>query len=278
MIFEIIAPLIVILVFGLPHGAADGVLAYRLMHTELKRFVLFFILYIALGLLVILVWIIFPLFSLLVFLIISIIHFGIMDTEKSKNQPLRFVRVFVHGSAVILVIPIAHREQVKSIFDLLAFSDTSIIFQLIDIVFYFWLIGVLITSIFPKLGGVRVFLEVGVISILAILLPPLWGFAIYFCIVHSFRHFQNLWLIFGKEYSLKKTISYTLILSIISVCLVLFAAWIITANNPVDGLIRATFIGLAAFTIPHMIFIDTFGAFKEFYQSKIQRSNLNIRL
>ena len=102
MIFEIIAPLIVILVFGLPHGAADGVLAYRLMHTELKRFVLFFILYIALGLLVILVWIIFPLFSLLVFLIISIIHFGIMDTEKSKNQPLRFVRVFVHGSAVIL--------------------------------------------------------------------------------------------------------------------------------------------------------------------------------
>ena len=168
--------------------------------------------------------------------------------------------------------------KVKSIFDLLAFSDTSIIFQLIDIVFYFWLIGVLITSIFPKLGGVRVFLEVGVISILAILLPPLWGFAIYFCIVHSFRHFQNLWLIFGKEYSLKKTISYTLILSIISVCLVLFAAWIITANNPVDGLIRATFIGLAAFTIPHMIFIDTFGAFKEFYQSKIQRSNLNIRL
>ena len=140
----------------------------------------------------------------------------------------------------------------------------------IDIIFYFWLIGVLSILIFPKLGGLRVFLEVGLISILAAFLPPLWGFAMYFCIVHSLRHFWNLWLILGKEYSLKKTISYTLILSIISVCLVLFSAWVISANNPVDGLIRATFIGLAAFTIPHVIFIDTFGALREFYRSKLQ--------
>ena len=137
MILEIVVPLIVILVFGLPHGAADGILVYQTMNAELIKFFSFLLFYISFGILVIICWYFFPLISLGVFLIISSIHFGIMDMEGFKNKSLRYLRVMIHGSTIVLIIPFSHPIKVKNIFDLLVGHDTSMIFIIINIIEYF---------------------------------------------------------------------------------------------------------------------------------------------
>ena len=268
MILEIVVPLIVILVFGLPHGAADGILVYQAMNAELIKFFSFLLFYISFGILVIICWYFFPLISLGVFLIISSIHFGIMDMEGFKNKSLRYLRVMIHGSTIVLIIPFSHPIKVKNIFDLLVGHDTSMIFIIINIIFYFWLAGALIIIIYSKSERFQVFLEISIISSLGIFLPPLWGFAVYFCGIHSLRHFQNLWSLFKKKYTWNHAISSTLVVSIISLLLVISVAWVAAYDNLTNSLIRATFIGLAAFTVPHVLLIDTFGVIRRLYKSQ----------
>ena len=264
MTVTVVIPLIIILVFGLPHGAADGILAYRLFNAKLNEFLKFLTVYVAIGVLVILFWIFFPLVALGLFLIISFIHFGMMDTERSKNHPYRPLRAFVHGGTAILIIPTAHFNEVKVLFDLLVESDTTLIFRFIYITLIFWGSGLLALIFFRHFEDYFVLLELLITITFSIFLPPLWGFAIYFCVIHSPRHFQNLWRAFGKKYSQKETMICILVFSLFSLFIIFVAMWVINTSNLTNSLIRATFIGLAAFTAPHFLFIDFFGAIKRF--------------
>ena len=269
MSVEILLPLMMILLFGLPHGAADGVIAYHLTNSEPKKYIWFLTLYLGTSVLVIISWILFPLISLGTFLIISTIHFGLLDTENTKKYPYRFFRSIVHGSTVLVIIPIAHANDVSYILEIVAASDASLIFQALRICLYFWVLGVLSLLFFPSLRNRNVIIEIGLISLLAYALPPLWAFCIYFCAIHSPRHFRNILKVTNNLGSRKKNFFLTTIITLISLVIVLYAAWIIPSASLNEGMIRATFIGLAALTIPHFLFIDMYGALKKI---KIKKS------
>jgi len=100
------------------------------------------------------------------------------------------------------------------------------------------------------------FLEILVLAIILAYLPPLWGFAIYFCLVHSSRHILHLLNSVGSlNYNDYVLLLVTVLVSILAI---LIGAFHFT-NNPFDiGIIRATFIGLAALTVPHMLLIDSY--------------------
>ena len=94
--------------------------------------------------------------------------------------------------------------------------------------------------------------------ILALILPPLVSFSIYFCIIHSPRH---IFIILNKMNShdrlraIKETIFYSL-----TAFLLMFTVGYFLANSYIitDSIIKVVFIGLAALTVPHMILIDYF--------------------
>ncbi len=268
MTIEILVPLIIILVFGLPHGAADGILAYRIMSSKPIKFLFFLFSYIIAGIMVILIWIFFPLTSLTVFLFISCIHFGILDSNTLGINSFQFLRIMVHGSTIVLIIPVAHPTEVKILFDLLVGNDTTIIFTIINVTLYIWIAGATILILFTKSQRSRIFFEISIVAGLAIVLPPLWGFAVYFCIIHSFRHFKNIWLIFREQYTENEAIILILGISLISVSLVISVAWFTAYDNLTNSLIRSTFIGLAAFTVPHVLFIDAFGVINQLNKRK----------
>ena len=76
--------LILIFVFGVPHGAFDASIALTLGYYEnLKSKLIFIFLYILLALAVGFIWYLFPTFVLIIFLFISILHFGLGDTNWS---------------------------------------------------------------------------------------------------------------------------------------------------------------------------------------------------
>ena len=92
------------------------------------------------------------------------------------------------------------------------------------------------------------------------LLPPLWGFAVYFCAIHSVRHLRAVVRALSPLGS--RVWWQVAAFSAVSIAAVLTAVpWLATVDLD-SGLIRATFIGLAALTVPHVLLIDVYGALK----------------
>ena len=58
--------------------------------------------------------------------------------------------------------------------------------------FLVWLLGLIVFFVKYPESSQRQVLEIITLATLLVTLPPLWGFAFYFCFVHSIRHFLNL--------------------------------------------------------------------------------------
>ena len=252
---EIIIPLMLILLIGLPHGAADILIGRRLFNGFFYLLIFTFI-YFLIALIVILFWIKFPIIALLLFIGISISHFGLMDTYKTKKLPLRKFRAAIYGATPIIIPSLFHTDTVNEIFSILVLNNYHDITNIINLFFPIWFIGGLL---FLWKGGSETnieLLEIYTISVLLIILPPLWGFAFYFCAIHSVRHSINIFKSIGPLS--KSDLIYLIFIFSISLLLILFGTYISMNHTVENGLIRSTFITLAALTLPHIILIDIF--------------------
>jgi Brp/Blh family beta-carotene 15,15'-monooxygenase len=101
-------------------------------------------------------------------------------------------------------------------------------------------------------------LELAVVWAIVFFLPPLFGFAVYFCFIHTTRHIRNIWMEIKTEMSLKALITQASILTIASWGMGITAFYIFDSGDLDTNIIRIIFIGLAALTVPHMILVDGF--------------------
>ena len=88
----------------------------------------------------------------------------------------------------------------------------------------------------------------------AIAAPPLVGFTVYFCGMHSARH-----LLRTAERARLSWLRLALVACVPMLGTVAtgFVAWRLMAQLPVDAVaIRIVFIGLAALTVPHMVIVE----------------------
>ena len=103
----------------------------------------------------------------------------------------------------------------------------------------------------------RFLIEIGFLSVVFITLPPLAGFAVYFCLVHSMRHFSAMRGVLQATVSTLRITQTTVVFSLLTwgFGLLVFAQR--TASVGVEpALLQVVFIGLAALTVPHMLLID----------------------
>ena len=254
MTVDIMAPLILILFIGLPHGAADILIARRMFSYNYFYLSLFLSSYLILVSIIILIWFLAPFWSLGLFLIISIHHFGLMDTNKSKTMSFRYVRVIIFGSMPIMIPSTFHTTDVNYLFALLLFEEfhefTTFIVQLFPI----WLLGCLLFFIKAKDLLKYEFIEMLFLALILAYLSPLWGFALYFCLVHSLRHTKELLESLG--FLSRDDYLSLIIIVVVSIVLIFIGAYMLQTITFDTGIIRAAFIGLAALTIPHIILID----------------------
>ena len=147
------------------------------------------------AVLVILFWMLFPTISLMVFLTISIIHFG-LDVARTKQGWMSLVQGYAHGCVVIVGISQSHKEEVLQIYSFLIGKDAGPVWVMIDfisIIFLIVLVFYTCKAILDTKWRLE-FIELLVLLILFSQFPPLVSFAIYFCGLHSVRHFRNIWL------------------------------------------------------------------------------------
>ena len=250
--------LLAVVFIGLPHGAMDGALAIHLgwMNRPLKA-ATFLLAYVGLAALVVGMWLVVPTVGFLMFLAISLFHFGRGDiVPRAKEHQL--AEVLMRGGLVLAGISLFHRSEVDSIFEVLVGSDTKIVWLFLQTV------GVLTIGLIPyvilsKSRQERASAGVEVIGLLALfaIAPPLLGFAIYFCGVHSVRHFNHMGTMLKSTLQQFQVTRTTVVFSLMTWAVGLLVLANQSASIGLEpALLQVIFIGLAALTVPHMILVD----------------------
>ena len=248
-----------IVLIGLPHGALDGAVAMHLgLVDKFSTMARFVIIYVGLAGLVVGAWIIAPSLSLIVFLTISMLHFGAGDARHGEGI-LRFAETLAHGGLAIVGISQFHRSEADEIFYYLINQDTAMVWLAINVLTVAVIVAI-ITCVSQAAKDVKwsaTTLELLILGIVYALVPPLLGFAIYFCLVHSARHFRRILSTIKATVDFSNIKNQAILFTTASWIAAGIAFWMLADfADPGPTVMRITFIGLAALTVPHMLLID----------------------
>lgn len=260
-----------ILFLGIPHGAADLLVANQNANSEKKRFSMLFFFVNYLGRLVgfgAILWF-FPLFGNILFIFLAAYHFGETDLHRFKTDTLlgKFL-VTSYGLVILSLILIPNFNEVRPI--LLLFKAGSD-----NLAFINWLdshrIGLIFSAFFLFLVSAIVYLlknkelifsknryfSIQFILILVILynLPMMLGFTFYFVIWHSTLSLKNITSYLRNNSSfntanrvIRQIVFYSL-LAIGGILIFGFTGFMFINNN---AIMAYSFLGLAVLTAPHM--------------------------
>jgi len=240
--------LVLVTIFGLPHGALDTMLAKKFkIYFNRISFILFNFTYLTIGLLVFLFWNTFPILMLYLFLIISSYHFA----EDWKANTILYERLLL-GFGVINLPLFFHSEEVNLIY--INITNNSDIDIYAKIQFYLASINLLLLVFlaFKKIKFLNLSLQIFIIIIFSYTLHPIYFFLSYFCFFHSIKNYKESISYLKKENKIKINIIVFLNTLITIFLAIVFYIFFLKKYN-IENLSILIFIGLAALTVPHML-------------------------
>ncbi len=262
--------LIGILMLGVPHGAADLLVASQNAETGKHAFSKFKFLVVYLSRLfafAAILWF-FPLAGNLLFIFFAAYHFGETDLYQFKtNTILGKVFVIFYGLLILSVILLHHFEEVKPLYQMFqAGKENAEFINWIDIHRYniISVIGILFfTTTFiyflhnsnsDNRDKGQFLIRLAIILFILFNLPMLLGFTFYFVVWHSVLSLNNIINYLQKENAYTKKIitrqivQYSL-LAIGGIGLFGLTGFMFISSNAIVGYL---FLGLAVLTAPHM--------------------------
>ena len=249
---ELLVAAAMILLLGVPHGALDMIFARKLhqIGTPLG-WACFGLAYGALAALVVGLWSIAPVVFLIGFLVISAGHFS-----GDPAQGTLAVSRVVYGGAVIILPTLLHPETVERLFAMLAGADAAaLIMPWLTQAAWPWLTAIMVCSAIEAWRSWQTGLELLAVGVLTTLAPPLIGFAVFFCGMHSARHILR-----AIDYGRPMNHWVVLASGLAPMGIVLAGSvfgWQFMRAIPFDiRLVQLVFVGLAALTVPHMALIE----------------------
>lgn len=254
--YMVVGLAIAVTLLGLPHGALDFAVAKSLkLISSFNSALYFIIVYVAISAFSIALWVGFPAISLGLFLCVSIYHFS---TDWRHTMPtyarLGMASVIICGSAI------TYSSTLLTLFTslLLTAETASFIIQGMQVIFWIG-IAALGYFILQLLQADRTFerltlVECAALVISSLALTPLLHFALYFCLLHSPKHLNDV----GEE--LQLSMAKAIILSLPFVALTIVLAGVLFmffgVNDVNIDLLRWIFIGLFGLTMSHMLLIN----------------------
>ncbi len=255
IIWQIIAlgPLVALL--GLPHGALDHRVASALWPLITRRqHVVFIAGYIGLAIGVVIWWIIAPSIALGAFLIYSALHFSDdwrADVGLWQSLPL--------GISVIALPALVYQSDVAVPFGFLIAEPTATLFAAL---LHKTAIVAIITSALCLVVNLRaapwVTVEYALLVATALVSPPLIYFVIYFCALHSPRHFLHTADLLGLTPLQGLRAAWPILVA--TLAMTALGTVILAVFTPAfeQATLQIMFIGLAAVTVPHMLLTAVF--------------------
>ena len=261
--------LLLILTIGVSHGALDHLKGKKLLTIlNIKKFYIFYLIYILMALSVILMWAIVPATTLIVFLAVASFHFGKEDTQFliNKNSTLISILYFFRGILIIITPLYFNFDETVTIFKMLLinseqfYSSLGFIekYKIIEIAIGLSALSSIILFLREfNIKKFAIFLDFFSIIILNYYLSPLVAFTIYFCFLHSIRHtislaieMDNSNLKNGLKLFAQKALPLTVLTAILSLLGLYFLNNVYELNS---AILKIIFIGLASLTFPHIL-------------------------
>jgi len=242
----------VILLLGVPHGALDIVFVRRLTRlSSLAEWGLFSLAYLAAAAAVVLLWWWAPGVFLALFLLISAFHFS-GDPEGDTAAVCRVL----YGGAVVLCPLALHAAEVSSLFAALAGEAAAqTLVAALQWAAWPWVVAIGVAALIGAKQHAARSIEWVSMTALLTLAPPLIGFTVFFCAMHSARHVLRT-----RDYTQAGTLRHLLPLAAWPMLVTvagLAVAWWLTDGQALDQrLAQLLFVGLAALTVPHMMVVE----------------------
>ena len=258
-----------IILLGVPHGAADLLVASKNEQNNTFSKIKFFAIYLGRLLLFSLILWFFPVIGNIIFILIASYHFGETDLHKFKTDTV-LGKLFVtsYGLLILSVILINHFEDVRPIFEMFKSGEKNI-----DLINWIDANRKLIMSCSGILFFTSTFVYflknnnvedkdkgdflVQFVCLLVLLfsMPMVLGFSFYFILWHSVLSLRNIvtYLRLGnanKISTIVKQISLFSLLAMAGIGIFGYSAFMYMSNN--NAMAGYIFLGLAVLTAPHM--------------------------
>lgn len=259
------------LVAGLPHGALDLWVSRRAgLWRTLPQCAAWHARYVAVALGVVALFLLAPRLALVGFLLMAVFHFS-DDWNGALPRPLRWA-----AAALLVLVPcVAHPGEVAAIFAVLAAAEPAVEgavwaeapWPLVQATLWF-VAGVAGLAFFTHR---RAGAEVATLVLLAVVLPPLAFFLVYFAFLHGPRHMLHERDALGGAREAAAVAAYAglALVACFATAWWLFGDAVVgdagvgdavargtAAVTDSDLVLRAVFIGLAALTAPHVILVE----------------------
>lgn len=262
--------LVGILLLGVPHGAADLLVAARNAELSEKYFskIKFFIVYLGRLVLFACMLFLFPVAGNILFIFFAAYHFGETDLYQFKTNTLTG-KIFVisYGLLILSVILLHHFNDVMPIYQLFKSGRENLavinwisqnryfLLSVSGILFFISAFIYFLKNRHPNHSDTGQFLvRFALILFILFNLPMLLGFTFYFVVWHSLLSLNNI-ISYLRE---KNTVSYKIItkqillysfLAIAGIGIFGITGFMFINEDAVAGYI---FLGLAVLTAPHM--------------------------
>ena len=240
---------VLLLVVGLPHGALDIAAIRRAAPTAQLPIVC---MYLAAAVAMLAVWWISPLAGLAIFYVVSIAHFA--DDWCEAVQPF-----FAHAIALALLAAptVLHAQPLKALFVALTGDERAAF--LVDILTLTAPVASAIALVgLASMNEVRQQAETICALMAMVILPPIAGFAVFFCLFHSPRHFREGWAALGPNVQRSTTLRIAAMTAGgFGVAAIIYAA--IERPSVPASLFVTSMMTLSALTVPHMLLAALLG-------------------
>lgn len=255
---------------GLPHGAADHRFAQTRLEPLLGRswLAVFLLGYLAIAAAVVFGWVLAPAATIILFFLASAWHFGAEEPRLATGpQWFRSLARFARGGLVIWTPLVFRHDEVLQILASVAPRSSSTAVAAVG--GPLWLVSVAMLAVATAGWGSqflaawrtsgrrrRVLVAdnalVVSLALLFVLTGPLVSFPVFFCGWHSARGLRRLRRELGESW---RQLALSLApLTIAAIALIaLTGGVLLPAATWNETLVRATFIGLSAVAVPHLL-------------------------
>ena len=232
-----------LLIGGLPHGALDLAILRR---DAAQRFALVISLYLGLVAVMFATWLAAPTLALALFLVMATAHFA--EDWSDAEHPFFALGIAV---ATLSAPALLHHDAVSELFVLLTGDQAAAgVADALLLVAPVAAACALVAIPLLWIRGHRVTAVNAACAITAmILLPPITGFAIYFCLIHSPAHFRAGLEHLGPSTGIARP---TIIATLGGLAIAQAALPFLPVAGPSDRMFMTSFMTLSILTLPHM--------------------------
>lgn len=232
---------------GLPHGAYDIALLRRAVALRTDRLMLAVAGYVMIAVSMAALWMTVPLVALMLFLAVAAVHFG--EDWQMLDEPLLRCAA---GAAVIAAATIGHPAEVAALFTAMSDPRSVVVAQIIVAAAPVALLVTAVGVVLAWRDGSRDWAAAMTLCLgLLVLLPPVWGFALFFVFLHSPRHLAETRTTLG-DMTRTRWLATGAVLSLVAV-LGWLAVRLVAPPHIDQPMVAQAFQLLASVAVPHLL-------------------------